>query len=84
MRGIVEKIIKSRVPVIVGRPERFAGASAGFFILESADIAAMAPARTPAPHIRSRSAARRWTTSEDEAAGRRAAFMRSIARGAGA
>ncbi len=44
MRGIVEKIIKSRVPVIVWvGPSGARAASAGFFILESADVAAMAP-----------------------------------------
>lgn len=44
MRGIVEKIIKSPVPVIVWvGPSGARAASAGFFILESADVAAMAP-----------------------------------------
>ena len=44
MRKIVEKIIKSPVPVIVWvGPSGSRAASAGFFILESADIAAMAP-----------------------------------------
>jgi membrane-bound serine protease (ClpP class) len=44
MRGIVEKIIKSRVPVIIWvGPSGSRAASAGFFILESADVAAMAP-----------------------------------------
>lgn len=44
MRGIVEKILKSPVPVIVWvGPGGARAASAGFFILESADIAAMAP-----------------------------------------
>ena len=44
MRGIVEKIIKSPVPVIVWvGPSGSRAASAGFFILESADVAAMAP-----------------------------------------
>jgi membrane-bound serine protease (ClpP class) len=44
MRGIVEKIIKSRVPVIVWvGPSGSRAASAGFFILEAADVAAMAP-----------------------------------------
>lgn len=44
MRKIVEKIIKSRVPVLmwVG-PSGSRAASAGFFILEAADIASMAP-----------------------------------------
>lgn len=44
MRGIVEKIIRSPVPVIVWvGPSGARAASAGFFILEAADIAAMAP-----------------------------------------
>jgi membrane-bound serine protease (ClpP class) len=43
-RSIVEKIMTSRVPVIVYvAPTGSRAASAGFFILESADIAAMAP-----------------------------------------
>src|SRR5947209_2154774 len=41
-RNIVEKIMTSRVPVIVYvAPAGSRAASAGFFILESADIAAM-------------------------------------------
>lgn len=44
MRGIVEKIIRSKVPVIVWvGPSGARAASAGFFILEAADVAAMAP-----------------------------------------
>ncbi|HEV7920989.1 MAG TPA: nodulation protein NfeD [Thermoanaerobaculia bacterium] len=44
MRGIVEKILRSPVPVIVYvGPSGSYAASAGFFILEAADIAAMAP-----------------------------------------
>lgn len=43
-RSIVEKIMTSRVPVIVFiAPAGSRAASAGFFILEAADIAAMAP-----------------------------------------
>ena len=43
-RSIVEKIMTSRVPVIVYvAPAGSRAASAGFFILESADLAAMAP-----------------------------------------
>ncbi len=43
-RSIVQKITKSSVPVIVYvTPSGSRAASAGFFILESADIAAMAP-----------------------------------------
>lgn len=44
MRGIMTKIIASPVPVIIYvTPSGSRAASAGFFILESADIAAMAP-----------------------------------------
>jgi len=43
-RAIVEKIMTARVPVIVYvSPTGSQAASAGFFILEAADIAAMAP-----------------------------------------
>ncbi|HEX8410423.1 MAG TPA: nodulation protein NfeD [Thermoanaerobaculia bacterium] len=44
MRAIVEKMIRSRVPVLVWvGPGGSRAASAGFFILEAADVAAMAP-----------------------------------------
>ena len=44
MRAMVEKIIKSPVPVIIWvGPSGSRAASAGFFILEAADVAAMAP-----------------------------------------
>src|SRR5581483_2619145 len=43
-RSIVEKMTTSRVPVIVYvAPTGSRAASAGFFILEAADVAAMAP-----------------------------------------
>src|SRR5258707_8331075 len=43
-RQIIEKITNSSVPVIIYvTPSGSRAASAGFFILESADIAAMAP-----------------------------------------
>jgi membrane-bound serine protease (ClpP class) len=44
MRSIVQKIVHSKVPVIVYvSPSGSYAASAGFFILEAADVAAMAP-----------------------------------------
>jgi len=44
MRSIVEKMLRSKVPVIVYvGPSGSYAASAGFFILEAADVAAMAP-----------------------------------------
>lgn len=44
MRGIIEKIFRSPVPVIVWvGPSGARAASAGFFILEAADLASMAP-----------------------------------------
>src|SRR5262249_12358533 len=44
MREIVQKILSSPVPVIIYvAPSGSRAASAGFFILESADVAAMAP-----------------------------------------
>ena len=43
-RDIIEKILASKVPVIIYvAPSGRRAASAGFFILESADVAAMAP-----------------------------------------
>src|SRR5579872_1280921 len=44
MRGIIGKLLASPVPVIIYvTPTGSRAASAGFFILESADVAAMAP-----------------------------------------
>jgi len=44
MRGMVKAILGSRVPVIVYvAPAGARAGSAGFYLLESADVAAMAP-----------------------------------------
>ena len=44
MQNIIEKVLAARVPVIIYvTPSGASAASAGFFILESCDVAAMAP-----------------------------------------
>lgn len=79
-RSIVEKIMTSRVPVIVYvAPAGSRAASAGFFILESADLAAMAPGtNTGAAHpvlLGEKMDEIMKTKVENDAA----AFMRTIA-----
>ena len=79
-RSIVEKIMTSRVPVIVYvSPAGARAASAGFFILEAADIAAMAPGtNTGAAHpvlLGEKMDEIMKTKMENDAA----AFMRTIA-----
>ncbi|HEV7427984.1 MAG TPA: nodulation protein NfeD [Thermoanaerobaculia bacterium] len=79
-RSIVEKIMTSRVPVIVYvGPAGSRAASAGFFILESADVAAMAPGtNTGAAHpvlLGEKMDEIMKTKMENDAA----AFMRTIA-----
>lgn len=79
-RSIVEKIMTSRVPVIVYiAPAGSRAASAGFFILESADLAAMAPGtNTGAAHpvlLGEKVDEIMKTKMENDAA----AFMRTIA-----
>ena len=62
-RDIIERIVSSPVPVIIYvSPSGRRAASAGFFILESADVAVMAPGTNTGRPIRSPSAAARWTT----------------------
>ena len=54
MERIIKRILGASMPVAVFvYPPGARGASAGFFILISADIAAMAPAPGPGPPIRS-------------------------------
>ena len=79
-RSIVEKIMTSPVPVIVYvSPAGSTAASAGFFVLESADIAAMAPGtNTGAAHpviLGEKMDEVMKTKMENDAA----AFMRTIA-----
>ena len=79
-RSIVEKIMTSHVPVIVYvAPTGSRAASAGFFILESADVAAMAPGtNTGAAHpivLGEKMDEIMKTKMENDAA----AFMRTIA-----
>src|SRR5438128_3333740 len=79
-RSIVEKIMTSRIPVIVYvAPAGSRAASAGFFILEAADIAAMAPGtNTGAAHpviLGEKMDEVMKTKMENDAA----AFMRTIA-----
>ena len=50
MKDIIQHILTSRVPVAAYvAPSGARGASAGFYILLAADIAAMAPERIPVP-----------------------------------
>jgi membrane-bound serine protease (ClpP class) len=80
-RSIVEKIMTSRVPVIVYvAPAGSRAASAGFFILESADVAAMAPGtNTGAAHPVSLTGKEMDPIMKTKVENDSAAFMRTIA-----
>ncbi|HET7434908.1 MAG TPA: nodulation protein NfeD [Thermoanaerobaculia bacterium] len=82
MRGIVEKIVTSPVPVIVYvAPSGARAASAGFFILEAADIAAMAPGtNTGAAHPVLMSGDKMDDVLKMKLQNDSAAFIRSIAQ----
>ena len=82
MRTIVEKIVHSRVPVIVYvSPSGGRAASAGFVILESADIAAMAPGtNTGAAHPVLLGGGKLDDVMKMKMENDSAAFMRSIAQ----
>jgi membrane-bound serine protease (ClpP class) len=82
MRGIVEKIIRSPVPVLIWvGPSGARAASAGFFILESADIAAMAPGtNTGAAHPVTIGGEKIDEIMKLKMQNDSAAFMRSIAQ----
>ena len=81
MRQIIEKIINSPVPVAVYvAPSGSRAASAGFFILLSADIAAMAPGtNTGAAHPVFIGAGETDATMKEKVANDAAAYLRSIA-----
>jgi membrane-bound serine protease (ClpP class) len=79
-RNIIEKISASPVPVIIYvAPSGHRAASAGFFILESADIAAMAPGtNTGAAHPVSSSGDDIKGTMKEKVENDAAALMRSV------
>jgi membrane-bound serine protease (ClpP class) len=79
-RKIVEKILASPVPVIIYvAPSGSRAASAGFFILESADVAAMAPGtNTGAAHPVIFGGEKMDTAMKEKMENDAAAFMRSF------
>ena len=79
-RAIIEKILASPVPVIVYvTPSGARAASAGFFILESADVAAMAPGtNTGAAHPVELGGGKMDDTMKTKVENDSAAFMRSF------
>jgi len=78
-RNIIEKILASPVPVIIYvAPSGSRAASAGFFILESADIAAMAPGtNTGAAHPVSLFGGNMDSVMKEKVENDAAAFIRS-------
>ena len=79
-RGIIEKILASPVPVIIYvAPSGARAASAGFFILESADVAAMAPGtNTGAAHPVTIGGGKMDDVMKEKIENDSAAFMRSF------
>jgi membrane-bound serine protease (ClpP class) len=79
-RDIIEKIVSSPVPVIIYvGPSGRRAASAGFFILESADVAAMAPGtNTGAAHPVLGSGAKMDDVMKEKIENDTAALMRSV------
>lgn len=79
-RDIIEKILASPVPVIIYvAPSGSRAASAGFFILESADIAAMAPGtNTGAAHPVTLYGGKMDDVMKEKVENDAAAFMRSF------
>jgi membrane-bound serine protease (ClpP class) len=80
-REIIEKIVDSPVPVIVYvTPSGSRAASAGFFILESADVAAMAPGtNTGAAHPVTLGGSKMDDVMKQKVENDLAALMRSVA-----
>ncbi len=80
-REIIEKIVASPVPVIIYvTPSGSRAASAGFFILESADIAAMAPGtNTGAAHPVTLGGGKMDDVMKQKMENDAAALMRSVA-----
>src|SRR5207237_6757214 len=80
-RHIIEKILASPVPVIIYvTPSGSRAASAGFFILESADVAAMAPGtNTGAAHPVTIGAGKIDDVMKQKMENDAAALMRSVA-----
>jgi membrane-bound serine protease (ClpP class) len=79
-RDIIEKILASPVPVIVYvTPSGSRAASAGFFILESADVAAMAPGtNTGAAHPVNLAGGKMDDVMKEKIENDSAALMRSV------
>jgi len=79
-RDIIEKILASPVPVIIYvTPSGSRAASAGFFILESADVAAMAPGtNTGAAHPVTLGGGKIDDTMKEKIENDSAALMRSV------
>ena len=79
-RDIIEKILASPVPIIVYvTPSGSRAASAGFFILESADVAAMAPGtNTGAAHPVTLGGGKMDDTMKEKLENDSAALMRSV------
>lgn len=79
-RDIIEKIVSSPVPVIIYvAPSGRRAASAGFFILESADIAAMAPGtNTGAAHPVTIGGGKMDNVMKEKIENDTAALMRSV------
>ncbi|HXW92571.1 MAG TPA: nodulation protein NfeD [Terriglobales bacterium] len=80
-RSIIEKIVASKVPVIIYvTPSGSRAASAGFFILESADVAAMAPGtNTGAAHPVTIGGGKMDDVMKEKVENDAAALLRSVA-----